>query len=78
MKKGKQVTTILNNEQLAIFEQYKETHNIDSNFKALRLMIADLPKFEQCCLPKLLQKGLNAKALFLWVSFCVFCSKSCV
>ena len=46
-KNGKQVTTILNNEQLAIFEQYKETHNIDSNFKALRLMIADLPKFEQ-------------------------------
>ena len=46
-KNGKQITTILNKEQYDIFEQYKEKHNIDSNFKAIRLMIADLPKFEQ-------------------------------
>ena len=47
MKKGKQITTILNNEQLEIFEQYKEENNVTTNYEALRLMIGNLPKFSQ-------------------------------
>jgi hypothetical protein len=46
-KNGKQITTILNKEQYDIFEQYKEKNNIESNFKAIRMMITNLPKFEQ-------------------------------
>jgi hypothetical protein len=46
-KNGKQITTILNNELAGIFEQFKIDNKIESNFKALRVMIEQCPKFAQ-------------------------------
>ena len=46
-KNGKQITTILNNEQYELFEEFKNKNNIQTNYEALRLMVTNLPKFEQ-------------------------------
>jgi len=46
-KNGKQITTILNNEQYELFEEFKEKNNVSTNYEALRLMVTNLPKFEQ-------------------------------
>jgi hypothetical protein len=44
---SKTIQTILNNEQLEIFEQYKEKNGNISSYKALRLMVDQIPKFSQ-------------------------------
>jgi hypothetical protein len=46
-KNGKQITTILNNEQYELFEEFKEKNNVSTNYEALRLMVTNLPRFEQ-------------------------------
>lgn len=46
-KNGKQITTILNNEQYQMFEEFKQKNGIQTNYEALRLMVTNLPKFNQ-------------------------------
>ena len=41
------IQTILNDEQKAIFNQYKEDNNIKSNYEALRNLVALIPSFSQ-------------------------------
>lgn len=41
------IQTILNDEQKAIFNQYKEDNNIKSNYEALRNIVSLIPTFNQ-------------------------------
>jgi hypothetical protein len=41
------IQTILNDEQKAIFNQYKEDNNIKSNYEALRNIVSLIPTFSQ-------------------------------
>lgn len=43
----KVIQTIVNSEEYKIFEQYKEENGYTSNYKALKSLIASIPKFEQ-------------------------------